>query len=376
MSTESLQALNEQAIALRGELSDVQSELARTEQRLAALQAADQSGDVQAKLDAAQDGQLESAAATLDPSVPESSFRFDRRFNQILLQTEAELDRGLERQADLQRNVDDLSAQFEAQSSDLLQLQQLEQETEATQVLYETFLTRLKEATVQESAHEADSRLLTEASSAFQIEPRPSQALLMAVLLGLVAGSALVLGREFLQNSFRTAEDLEARTGRPVLEQIPRIPARGCPDTIQYLLNKPTSAAAEAVRNLRTSLLLSNVDRPPRVMMLTSSVPAEGKTTITIALAQNLAGLDKRVLLIEGDIRRRTFDAYFRGTRAAGGSLLSVVTGKHTLEQAAFRPEGLGFEVLMGERSPMNAADLFSSQAFARLIEEARQTYD
>ena len=148
VSAESLQALNEQAIALRGELSQVDSELVRTEERLAALQAAAQSGDVQAKLDAAQDGQLESAAAALDPSQPNSSVRFDRRFNQILLQTEAERDRGIERQAELQRDVDDLSSQFEGQSSDLLQLQQLEQETDATQVLYETFLTRLKEATV------------------------------------------------------------------------------------------------------------------------------------------------------------------------------------------------------------------------------------
>ena len=92
-------------------------------------------------------------------------------------------------------------------------------------------------------------------------------------------------------------------------------------------------------------------------------------------MAQNLAGLDKRVLLIEGDIRRRTFDAYFR-TPERAGSLLSAVAGHQPLAEAAFHPEGLGFEVLMGERSSVNAADLFSSQAFARLMEEARQTYD
>jgi capsular exopolysaccharide synthesis family protein len=184
-----------------------------------------------------------------------------------------------------------------------------------------------------------------------------------------------VLGREFLQNGFRTAEDLEARTGRPVLGQIPRIPARARADTIQYLLTKPTSAAAEAVRNLRTSLVLSNLDRPPRVIMATSSVPNEGKTTLAIALAQNLAGLDKKVLLVEGDIRRRTFNAYFPNGTGKGG-LLTVVSGKQTLEAAVFRPEGFGVDVLMGERSSVNAADVFSSDSFRRFVEHARAAYD
>ena len=375
VSDESLQALNEQAVALRGELSEVRSAVADSEERLAALRAA-ASGDVQAKLDAARDGQLDAAAAELDPAQPGSQLRFDRRFSQILLQAEAERERGQERLDELQRSTDELSSQFEGQSSDLLALQQLEQETEATQVLYETFLTRLKEATVQESAHEADSRLLTEASPGSLIEPRPAEALALSLIFGLLAGVALVLGREFFQNTFRNAEDLEAETGRSVLGQIPRMPVRSRPETIRYLRDKPTSAAAEAVRNLRTSLLLSDVDRPPRVIMMTSSVPAEGKTTITIALAQNLAGLDKRVLLIEGDIRRRTFDAYFQDSADHEGSLLSAVTRGQTLEEAVFRPSGMGIEVLRGERSPINAADLFSSQAFARLIEEARRIYD
>lgn len=376
VSDESLQALNEQAIALRSELGDVQGQLVRIDERLAALRAVEGSDDIQAKLRAAQDGQLEAAAADLAASEPGAGLRFERRFSQILLQTAAERERAVTRLDELQRDVDELSTQFGGQSADLLALQQLEQETEATQVLYETFLTRLKEATVQESAHQADSRLLTQAGAGFQIEPRPSQSLALALIFGLLAGIALVLGREFLQNTFRSAEDLEARTGRSVLGQVPRMPVRTRPETIRYLIDKPTSAAAEAVRNLRTSLLLSDVDRPPRVIMTTSSVPAEGKTTLTIALAQNLAGLDKRVLLIEGDIRRRTFDAYFRDGQGQGGSLLSVISGKQAIEEAAFRPEGLGFEVLMGERSPVNAADLFSSQSFGRLIEQARGLYD
>jgi len=375
VSQESLQALNEQAIELQSELSAVQGQLTRADEKLAALQATAQSGDIEAKLEAAEDGQLEAAAAALATSDPTAQVRFDRRFSQIILQVEAERDRAQERQSELQRSVDELSAQFEGQSADLLRLQQFEQEAAASQALYETFLTRLKEATAQQSAYEADSRILTEAPAGAQIAPRPARSLALALLLGLIAGAGLVLGREFLQNGFRTAEALESRTGRTVLGQIPRIPARARPDTIQYLLDKPTSAAAEAVRNLRTSLLLSNVDRPPRVIMASSSVPNEGKTTLAIALAQNLAGLEKKVLLIEGDIRRRTFNAYFPNDTEKGG-LLSVVSGKQALESAVVRPEGLGIDVLMGERSSVNAADVFSSESFQRFLEHARSVYD
>ncbi|WP_169791148.1 GumC family protein [Rubellimicrobium mesophilum] len=375
VSDESLQALNERAIDLRSQLSQVQSDLARTEERLSALAAAEASGDVEAILAAADDGQLEAAATAMARSQPGARARFDRRLAQVRLQVEAERDRARQSAQDLQRGIDELSSQFEGQSSDLRALQQLRQEAEATQALYDTFLTRLKEATVQQSAYEADSRILTEAREGDQVAPRRTRILALSLILGLVLGGGLVLGREFLQNTFRTAEDLERKTGRPVLGQIPRIPARQRGDVIRYLRDKPTSAAAEAVRNLRTSLLLSNVDRPPQVVMATSSVPNEGKTTITIALAQNFAGLDKRVLLIEGDVRRRTFAAYFQQKDGKGG-LISVISGKTALEDAVLRPEGLDFDVLVGERSTTNAADLFSSQRFHQVVEEARSLYD
>lgn len=375
VSDEGLQALNEQAIALRGELAQVQSQLARTDERLTALRAAEEAGDTDAKVAAANDSQLEASAADLTTQGGAAQVRFDRRFEQILLQTEAERERAQDQVVELQQSADELSAQFESQSSDLLALQQLQQEVEASQALYETFLTRLKEATAQESAYEADSRLLTEAGPGEQIEPRPARSLAIALLMGLLIGAGIVLVREFLQNTFRTAEDLEGRTGRPVLGQIPRIPVRARADVIEYLLKKPTSAGAEAVRNLRTSLLLSNLDRPPQVIMATSSVPNEGKTTSAIALAMNLAGLNKKVLLIEGDIRRRTFSAYFPGGAEKGG-LLSVISGKQSLEAAVHRPAQLGIDVLMGERSAVNAADVFSSESFRQFLDHARSVYD
>jgi succinoglycan biosynthesis transport protein ExoP len=117
------------------------------------------------------------------------------------------------------------------------------------------------------------------------------------------------------------------------------------------------------------------VDSPCKVIVSTSSIPGEGKTTLAIALALNLVGLDKRVLLIEGDIRRRKFLDYFPDARANAG-LLSVISGAATLSKAVWNHPNGKIDVLMGEQSDVNAADVLSSQGFAKLISYLRDKYD
>jgi len=159
-----------------------------------------------------------------------------------------------------------------------------------------------------------------------------------------------------------------------VLGQIPRIPAGKRAKVLKYLADKPTSAAAEAVRNLRTSVLLANPDNPPQVIMSTSSVPGEGKTTQSLGLAQNLAGLDKKVLLVEGDIRKLVFAQYFNIKGKKG--LISVLNGQASIEEAAVFEPSLNADVLIGEKSKVNAADLFSGDEFTDFLDEMRATYD
>jgi polysaccharide biosynthesis transport protein len=374
VSAEALEALNAQSVDLQTQLQGARSELARQSEQRDAMRAVTGAPNA-AKVAAANDIQLESIDAAIQRGDATAQVRFDRRFEQLLAQVATDSERVAALVSELQIQADQLGRQFEQQSVELLKLQQLERETEATRVLYETFLTRLKETTVQEGVHQADSRILSEATRGEVVAPRKGRIIAVSLILGLMIGSAIVLLREFLQNTYRTAEDLERTTGQTVLGQIPKFPVRGRPETIAYLMSKPTSAAAESVRNLRTSLLLSNVDNPPRIIMCTSSIPGEGKTTQSIALSLNLASLKKKVILIEGDIRRRTFTAYFPGA-ADNGGLLSVISGKTPLEQAVYHHPEMKVDILMGERSSINAADVFSSEAFQHLIEKLRDTYD
>jgi succinoglycan biosynthesis transport protein ExoP len=383
VSPEAMIALNTQSVELAGQQQAAQLELERAEEALIEIEAV--SGeDVAAKALAVNDAQLRSIAATAAAGDAAAVARFDRRFQQLRQQAAGTRDQLALRVSDLQAQIDRLSAQFDLQGADLIKIQQLERETEATRVLYETFLNRLRETSVQIGIQQADSRVLSEAIKGLYVAPRKGVILVMGFMLGVMLAAAIVLGREMLQNTFRTAEDLEHGTRVSVIGQIPKIPATGRIPTITYLADKPTSAAAEAVRNLRTSILMSNVDNPPQVIMMTSSLPAEGKTTTAIALSQNLAGLGKRVLLIEGDIRRRTFSAYFPDAVKRPG-ILSVIAqfGKEddraraaTLDQAVFTPELLGIDVLMGEKSSINAADVFASAAFSDFMTAARAEYD
>lgn len=122
----------------------------------------------------------------------------------------------------------------------------------------------------------------------------------MAGSLALFLGVAWVLGREARSATFRTADTLEATTGLPVMGQIPRIPSRRRNGVLNYIIKKRNSAAVEAIRDLRTSLIISGREGQPKVIMSTSSAPGECKTTQTLALAHNLTGLGQRVLVIEG----------------------------------------------------------------------------
>jgi polysaccharide biosynthesis transport protein len=374
ISDDLLGALNEQSIAVTAELQAAELGLVRAQDRLTVLQST-RGTDYAAMASAAMDSQLQGLAAAADSGDNLGAQRFERRFAQLITQAEAEVQRAQVIVDDLRQRAASISDQFERQSAALVEIQQLERESEATRVLYETFLGRLKETTVQVGVHQADSRILSPAIRGEQVAPRRSLVMAVGLLLGAIIGAVIALARESMHKTYRTVEQLEQQNGLTVLGEVPRLPVSTRQATVAYLAKKPASAAAEAVRNLRTSILLSKIDMPPKVILFTSSVPGEGKTTISVSLAQNLAGLQKRVILVEGDIRRRTFSEYFAGAKDRPG-LLSVLSKKTTLSDAIWADPELKVDVLMGEKSNVNAADLFSSQSFRDLMEELRQSYD
>ncbi|WP_224826112.1 polysaccharide biosynthesis tyrosine autokinase [Cognatishimia sp. MH4019] len=268
----------------------------------------------------------------------------------------------------------DLAEKISRQSLDLVTLEQLQREATASSLIYEYFLSRLKETSVQQGIQQADSTILSPA----EVPPGPARprgvliVVFSALLMGLISAMQVVR-REALRQTFRTADEVEEFTGYTVLGQIPRVPARNRKTVLKYIASKPASAAVEAVRNLRTSVFMAGPTNP-QIIMLTSSVPGEGKTTQALAMAQNMASLGKRVLVIEGDIRRRMFRSYFEMEDVPG--MMSALTRKTRLEDSVWRSDLLGVDILPGDKTNSNAADIFSTPQFGRLLRGARKSYD
>lgn len=375
-STQSDVVSKENVQALERQLKELRSRLDTAERvRTAAQDKADGLAGLTTETDAIKaksidDGQLAEIYRTSGGSA-----EFATRFSVLLNRAQLEAHRAQNQADALRDSVTALETQIAAQSGELIELQHLSRDAEASRLLYEYFLSRLKENAAQEGLQQADSRILSHAViPSAPSEPRKSLILVLSAFLGLIAGSGTALAREAMQNTYRTAAELEDATGIAVMGQIPLVPTQDRQGSLTYLAEKPMSAAAEAIRNLRTSVLLSRIDTPPQVIMTTSSVPNEGKTLISFALAQNLVGMGKKVLLVEGDIRRLVFSQYVDAKKGKG--LLSVLSNEVTLAEAVLQSSMLGCDVLPGDPSNVNAADILSSNRFDAFLEAARSAYD
>jgi capsular exopolysaccharide synthesis family protein len=257
----------------------------------------------------------------------------------------------------------------------LSELQQLTREVETARLLYESFFTRLQETAVQQGLETADARVLSEAVPRGASSPNRRMILALSLVLGTMIGIAIVLLREWRFAAFRTGDELRQATGRRVLGTVPSMGTDDRRSTLEHMKANPNSVFAEAVRNLRTSILMSNIDKEPQVILITSAIPGEGKTTLSIALTRYLASMEgKRALLFEADIRRKTLRAYVdHEPRVA---LMDILLAKTPSEDIDLYNEELGIEVLAGADTGGNAADLFASRRFGDLMEALRGEFD
>lgn len=298
------------------------------------------------------------------------------RFDSMLLNARQQKSRAELQARAISSGIEEMKQSLDLQSANLQKVQQVERELQATRTLYETFLTRLKETSVQRGLQQADSRILSLATRGRNIEPQKSRIVALGGILGFLSSAAFLFVMQFAHRGLRGSQELEQLTGRPVLGQIPVLPRKNRKSLITFLNENPTSVPVEAYRNLRTSLLLSNLDRQPQIIMITSSIPGEGKTTNAISLAHNFASMGKRALLVECDMRRQTLSQYFEIEKGQAGGLISAMTASRPLQDCIIHDERLGADVLLGERSKVNPADTFSSETFRSFLESLRQHYD
>lgn len=280
------------------------------------------------------------------------------------------------RVAALERETAALGAQTAEQRELGVQLRQLEREAEANRQLYESFLQRFKETNEQQGIVESDARMISVAAPP-EKPSSPGPVLFGAVgfTASLMLGTLLALLLERLDSGLRTGRQVEEALGIPALGLVPRLDRlkrRQRPH--QYLVAKPLSAYTESFRAIFTSLRLSDVDNPPKVVLVTSSLPQEGKTTLALSLATFAARSSQRVLLLDLDLRHPSIHRDLDLKPAVG--FVELMAGEATLDEVVVRDEETGIDLLPVRKQTANPTDILGSQKMRALLAELRASYD
>jgi polysaccharide biosynthesis transport protein len=266
----------------------------------------------------------------------------------------------------------------------------LKRDLDSYRQLYEGLMEKMKEAGVSAGLKSNNFRIVDVARvPTGPIEPNIPRYLAFAFILGLTSGVGLAFLQEGLDNTVRTAEQAQMISGLPPLGMIP-LPARtareganpkrlmiatSSKEAVEMVAqSRPHSQMAESYRALRTSLLLTNLGAPPKVIMVTSALPQEGKTTTSMNTALVLAQKGVRVLLIDADLRRPSIHKIMGWGPRSG--LSNVLTGSATLKQT-IQPSFLpNLSILPAGTPPPNPAELLASTNMRDVLEELRGQYD
>jgi capsular exopolysaccharide synthesis family protein len=293
--------------------------------------------------------------------------------------------RGIENEVRVaEARVDALKGQFTrtqgtASKADaaMIRLRALEREARADQDLLQTFLAKSKEITQQYEIEEPDARILSPAySSTEPTFPKTTLFLAIAALAGLVLGFTLAYLEELLDQTFRTAEDVESALALPAVA----VPLIGKSNWkmpfLDYVLIKPSSIFAESLRSLRTLLWLTDLQSRAKLVAVTSSRRGEGKTTTAVSLARVAALSGERVIIVDCDLTRPTIHTAFKQTSADVG-LTDLLLGRASRREATKVDQSLPnlHYITAGGRSE-RLNELLRTDNMIALLREARNEYD
>lgn len=259
-------------------------------------------------------------------------------------------------------------------------LRELEQQAEESRQVYEAFLQR--QQAVGGSGANTDARLLSHASlPAAPSSPQLRIALALAIAAGLLLGLGAGAAIDMFDQSVKNADDLEAKVGHKAIASIPTIskrmmrqmpPAERHPSG--YLVGRPMSAFTEALRVLRTVIVYSKLDFSVKVVAVTSALPNEGKTTISMCLARVAAMSGQKVCVVDCDLRMQSINDVIDIETDVG--ILQVLAGEAPWRSAIVRDPNSDAHVLPVATAGFTPRDVFGSEAMRTLIADLRNHYD
>jgi receptor protein-tyrosine kinase len=241
--------------------------------------------------------------------------------------------------------------------------------------LSDEFVVMAKELETPEDGSAADARVVVEQRASVSTEPvtpRTKRNIGLGLAMGLLLGVGLAFLRDRLDNTIKDQQTLESVTGVGLVGSIPLDKERRKEPAISF--EGDNSAIAESFRKLRTNLQFLAVDNPPRLIVVASSLPGEGKSTTAINIALALAEAEHNVALVDGDMRRPMLDKYLNVVGTVGFS--TVLSGAASLSEVLQKTRTPGLTVLTSGPIPPNPSELLGSLAAQKVLGELRAQFD
>ena len=318
----------------------------------------------------------------------------DNEKKSVIVRLESEYREAHQREELLTQALDQQKAEVNQMSERMVQYSILKREAEANKALYDGLLTKLKEAGISAGLRSSNIRVVDPAMvPTYPSRPAKTRNIVLSFVIGLVGGIGLALLREYMDNTVKTPDDIETLSRLPSLAVVPAfVESNGDRSRVNLLKGPssngrdkrielvaqhlPKSQMSEAFRALRTALLLSQADRPPQVILVTSALPREGKTTSAANLAVTLAQLGDRTLLVDADLRKPGVGRLLNLGSGKYAGLSSYLAGVSSLDLVTIQHPAIpNLSAIPTGPLPPNPADLLSSHRLADAIAELRTKF-
>jgi succinoglycan biosynthesis transport protein ExoP len=277
------------------------------------------------------------------------------------------------REASLRTTLASLTHSTTEQDKAQVQLAELQREAQANKALYEDFLNRFKQTSVQQDVQQADARIVSTATPpSVPSFPNKTLYLNIALAVSLFIGVLVAFVLEQIDNGFRTSDQIEKTLGLATLGMVPNL-ARGRKPH-EVVVAEPVALYSEAIRSVRTALRYSDVDHPPKVVLVTSSLPSEGKTVFATSLARSVARSGSRALLIDCDLRRPGVSKLLKPAQDRG--LVNLFDDTTPAESLIQVDEESGMHFIPAVGGTANPQDLLGSQHMRTFLDQMRSRYD